>query len=77
MTSPHYRIFPSCWLWKRAAAAGFVCDISPPALLKPKGGEITLPAGNQIEVTFTSSFGTFDIRIGLAEPDVQSAGAEA
>lgn len=55
------------------AGAGFVCDISPPVLLNPKGAEITLPAGNQIEVTFTSTFGTFNIRIGLAESDIKSA----
>ena len=54
------------------AGAGFVCDISPPVMLEPKGARITLPSGSQIEVQFTSTHGPFNIRIGLAETDVGS-----
>ncbi len=59
------------------AGAGYVCDISPPVMLEPRGAQITLPSGNQIEVQFTSSFGPLSIRIGLSETAARSSLAAA
>ena len=49
------------------AAAGYLCDISPPVLIEPAGSRFTTPGGSQILVTFKSDLGQLKIRISLSE----------
>ena len=51
------------------AQAGYVCDISPPAMLVPTEGiELRLHGtGSHLVVNFTCSLGDFSVRIGLVE----------
>ena len=44
------------------ASTGYVCDISPPVILEPRGSTITTTNPKQILVTFESELGPLRIR---------------
>lgn len=49
------------------AAAGYLCDISPPIILEPVGATLTSAVTKQIQVTFESEMGILRVRVGLTE----------
>jgi CheY-specific phosphatase CheX len=53
------------------SAAGYSCNVSPPAICESKKAVLVSTASDQVMVTFESDMGLFRVRIGLVEASVE------